>query len=253
MIEDPRCPICELKLETPFHILWECPSAMDAWGASCKLFQKSAMKGPGFINLLEGVLRHGQEEEIQLFAGLTRLLWLRGNEFLHEGRFTNPNVLVQMANSKVMEFNKLHEGNATEPTLAGRENMQNWKPPEADILKANWDAALNIKGGKMGMGVVIRDHAGGFRAAKCSFINGRFDPTVAESMQAVHAISLCKKLGIDYLCLEEDAKNVLSALLSREENWSPMGHIVADAKKLLEASNPGTLILSVARLILLLI
>jgi hypothetical protein len=35
--------------------------------------------------------------------------------------------------------------------------MQNWKPPEADFLKANWDAALNIKGGKMGMGVVIQD------------------------------------------------------------------------------------------------
>jgi hypothetical protein len=93
---------------------------MDAWDASCKLFLKSAMKGSGSINLLEGVLRHGQEEEIQLFTGLMRLLWLRRNELLHEGRFTNPNVLVQMANSKVMEFNKVHEGNATEPINTGR-------------------------------------------------------------------------------------------------------------------------------------
>jgi hypothetical protein len=46
-----------------------------------------------------------------------------------------------MANSKVMEFNKVNERNATEPTLAGQENMQNWKPPEAGFLKANWDAA----------------------------------------------------------------------------------------------------------------
>jgi ribonuclease HI len=68
-------------------------------------------------------------------------------------------------------------------------------------------------------------------------INGRFDPTVAEAMAAVHAISFCKKLGIDYLCLEGDAKNVVNALISREENWSPMGHKVADAKKLQEGFN----------------
>jgi ribonuclease HI len=56
-------------------------------------------------------------------------------------------------------------------------------------------------------------------------------------MAAVHAISLCKKLGIDHICLEGDAKNLVSALLSMEENWSLMGHIVADAKKLLEGFN----------------
>ena len=103
------CPICELKVETPFHILWECPQLWMLGGASYKLFQKSAMEGPGFINLFEGVLSHGREEDIQLFAGISRLLWLRRNEFLHEGRFTNPNMLVQTANS-VLEFNKAQKG-----------------------------------------------------------------------------------------------------------------------------------------------
>jgi ribonuclease HI len=82
----------------------------------------------------------------------------------------------------------------------------------------------------MGMGVVIRNHEGEFRVAKSSFINGRSDPTVAEAMAVVHAIGFCKEMGIQSLSLEEDAKNVVSALISREKNWSRKGHIVADAK-----------------------
>jgi hypothetical protein len=131
------------------------------------------MEGPGVINLFEGVLSHGREEEIQLFARISQLLWLHRNEFLHEGRFTNPNMLAQTAKSKVLEFNKVQEGYETEPESPREANMQTRKPPDAANPKANWDAAFNNKEGRMGMGVVIRDHEGGLRAAKCSFISGQ--------------------------------------------------------------------------------
>jgi hypothetical protein len=29
IIDDPGCPLCGLENETAFHILWQCPSAMD--------------------------------------------------------------------------------------------------------------------------------------------------------------------------------------------------------------------------------
>jgi ribonuclease HI len=74
--------------------------------------------------------------------------------------------------------------------------MHVWSPPMEGTLNANWDAASNVKGGKVGMGVVIQNHDGEFQAAKSNFINGRFDPTVAEAMAAVHAIGFCKKLGV---------------------------------------------------------
>ena len=86
----------------------------------------------------------------------------------------------------------------------------------------------------MGMGVVIRNNNGEFYAAKSSFISGCLDPTVAEALAAVHAINFNKELGIQRLQLEGDAKNVVNAIISREENWSRMGHIIDDAKKLLE-------------------
>ena len=56
-----------------------------------------------------------------------------------------------------------HEGE-----LTGRTDMEKWKAPFAGRLKANWYATLNIKGERMGMGVVIRDHAGCVKAVRYS-------------------------------------------------------------------------------------
>jgi hypothetical protein len=87
---------------------------MDAWSVSCKLFQKSTMDGPSFINLMEGILLRGNEEEVQLFAGISCLLWLHRNDMIHEGRFTHPNVLVQMARKKIADFSKVWQGSGWE-------------------------------------------------------------------------------------------------------------------------------------------
>jgi hypothetical protein len=48
------------------------------------------MDGPGFINLLEDVMLRGNEEEVHLFAGITRMLWMRRNTMIHEGKFIHP-------------------------------------------------------------------------------------------------------------------------------------------------------------------
>ena len=49
---------------------------------------------------------HDIEEDIKVFAGLTRLLWLKRNELIHEGVFTHPNKLVQRGVNGVTEFDE---------------------------------------------------------------------------------------------------------------------------------------------------
>ena len=44
-------------------------------------------------------------------------------------------------------------------------------------------------------------------------------------------------LGMHNLCLEGDAKIVVDALNSREENWSRTRHLVVDARNLLNGFN----------------
>ena len=63
IVNDPLCLICGAEPETLYHILWACPSAMDAWGASCRKFQKSSYQGRAFIQMVEEIVYHGSEEE----------------------------------------------------------------------------------------------------------------------------------------------------------------------------------------------
>ncbi|XP_059439185.1 uncharacterized protein LOC132171798 [Corylus avellana] len=186
---------------------------------------------------IEEVLLRGREEDIKLFAGLSRQLWLRRNMLLHEGVFIHPNMLVQRVVNGVADFGKAmgreyHEG---EPT--GSMDVEKWKAPPTGCLKVNWDAALNLTGGRMGMGVVIRDHEGCVRAVKCSLKQGSFDPAAAETMAAIHALKFCMAQGMLNIHMEGDAKNVVDALNSREENWSRTGHLVDEARNLLNGFN----------------
>jgi hypothetical protein len=50
---------------------------------------------------------------------------------------------------------------------------------------------------------------------------------------AVLTLPFCNEVGLEKVCLEGDAKNVVDALNFLEANWSRIGHIVADAKVLL--------------------
>ena len=71
IVEDQLCPICGVEPETPYHIPWACPSAMDLWGVSCKKFQKCSFHGLAFIHVLEEIVYHGSEEEKKLFTGIS--------------------------------------------------------------------------------------------------------------------------------------------------------------------------------------
>lgn len=73
VIEDPLYPLCGRDPETTLHILWDCPSAMVAWSVSCvKIQKKSSTTGQNFQQLMEEILAHYDEKEVQQFAGIAR-------------------------------------------------------------------------------------------------------------------------------------------------------------------------------------
>jgi hypothetical protein len=90
-----RCPICELEEETGFHIMWDCPSARDVWGGSLKKFQQCMISGCSFGQVVDFLHKNCEEEELSLFVGFARRIWVRLNEFVHNGKFLHPNKLLQ--------------------------------------------------------------------------------------------------------------------------------------------------------------
>jgi hypothetical protein len=86
-------------------ILWACSgdnytyimgvSFDSKWCAGCVKLQKSTINGSQFLQVVEEIFLTCDLQEIEQFVGMARRLWLRRNEFLHDGQFRHPNMLVQ--------------------------------------------------------------------------------------------------------------------------------------------------------------
>jgi ribonuclease HI len=151
---------------------------------------------------------------------------------MREAFATRRSVMVQKVKMAMEEYGQVMGSQSADTRQPEDRLDESWKAPSMGRLKANWDAALNKKDGRLGMGVVIRDHEGGLVAAQCRFQQGEVDPQVAEALSVVNALSFCLERGVKTISIEGDARNVVEAVKSHLDNWSIIGHVVADAKYL---------------------
>jgi hypothetical protein len=102
------------------------------------------------------------------------------------------------------------------------------------FVKLNWDASVDWKGKKMGIALIVRDHAGGVVVMACETKEFVHDPAVAEALAAKRGVELSAEWGIQKLLLEGDALQIVQALNSDTGEWAPYGMITMDAKQKLQ-------------------
>jgi ribonuclease HI len=235
VLTDPNCPICGRAVETTFHALWQCPAAQDVWSAGGVIFQKSYFDGPAFIQVVDGMMDRCNDLNLALFVGISRRIWLRRNEVIFGGGFfAHPNTIVQQAGQAEENFREVIAGDTHQFPFMEATARITWKAPPTDCLKVNWDAGIDRKKGRVGLGVIIRDHLGRVWASKSQTRRGFLDPTTAETMAALLAIQLCCEMGIQRVQLEGDAKNVITAVNSGEPDGSSRGQITEDIREMLK-------------------
>ena len=94
----------------------------------------------------------------------------------------------------------------------GKSNEQDrrWEKSPLGWIKVNCDAALDIKQGIMGMGVVLRDHGGMMRVARSVTQQGFLDPVSTEAQAVFLAIQLCQVSGVQKIIVEGDAQAIIN-------------------------------------------
>ena len=70
--------------------------------------QKCHFSGPDFLQVMEGVFGSCGQEDIALFVGIARRIWLRRNEVLHGGKFLHPSELILQTRKAITEFQQAH-------------------------------------------------------------------------------------------------------------------------------------------------
>jgi len=90
-----------------------------------------------------------------------------------------------------------------------------WQPLQSNVVKINWDAAVNKKKGCIGIGVIARDCQGNFMGAHIFFQKLVVDLKGAKTIAALHAVIFCKEVGFFVIVLEGDALHII-----KEINWA---------------------------------
>jgi hypothetical protein len=98
----------------------------------------------------------------------------------------------------------------------------------------NWDAAVDKRKNLMGVGIIVRNNLGAVIATQCAVQKFILDPSVAEAIGAKLGAEFGRTLGLYSIFLEGDTSEVVSALNREEEEFSRMGSIIAEARKILK-------------------
>jgi hypothetical protein len=57
--------------------------------------QKCSFTGPSFRQVVIGKMQKCETEDVVLFVGLAKRIWMRRNDLVHGGLFASPQVLLQ--------------------------------------------------------------------------------------------------------------------------------------------------------------
>jgi ribonuclease HI len=96
--------------------------------------------------------------------------------------------------------------------------------------EVNVDAALDRGAGKMGFGLIMRDHEGKLVAAKSIMRMGSWDSAAAEALAAYFGVILGQEIGVQKMILEGDAKQIIDAIQEKDRQDSMIGHLIDDVR-----------------------
>ncbi|XP_035546735.1 uncharacterized protein LOC118348703 [Juglans regia] len=232
VIKDSSCLICKKEHETSGHALWGCSGAQDVWSQGPIKVQKSSSQSDLFFNIWAELIGKLDSEELNEAAITLRLIWARRNDVLHGKAFKHPREIIAQARTELT----LHNETMQKMVGDNSENMTRvleWTKPAAGCLKVNWDVAVQMRMGRIGIGVIIRDHHGlviGALRANRPLKGSVFD---AEAYGLLLACVFCKEIGVRQICLEGDSKQVVDQMNQDSPNWSLGGCLISDAKEIL--------------------
>lgn len=136
--EEAQSLICFQEEETVEHIVWECPSTSDVWGANIIKIQKCRRGWGDFQQLLLEVVKRCDPNEVELFMVIARKLWMHRNHVVFGGDFNLPNQLLLEAEMMLKDFR--HSNSSTIQTLTSSPHTEEekWVPPPRNTVKINW-------------------------------------------------------------------------------------------------------------------
>ncbi|KAK3206766.1 hypothetical protein Dsin_020812 [Dipteronia sinensis] len=110
--------------------------------------------------------------------------------------------------------------------------INSWRPPDEECFKINCETAINEKEGRIGLGIVIRDHSGAVMASCFLTLAAFFDANTAETMAIYKGLIFSRDCGIFPCVIESDAAVVVK-WINEDSHWDSIsGNILVEISAL---------------------
>lgn len=188
-----------------------------------------------FGNLWERCNRRLNTEELELIAIIMRRLWLRWNGVVFRNQWKESQLTLATAQHDLEEFRLamsepvLVQGHLQQAQPMAR-NQIKWMPPDQEVIKLNWDAAVSSAQQSMGIGLVIQVFLEKVWACLCLSRPFYSSLVIAECLDLLKALDFCIDCGFWSVVLEGDAHIITHALNREDECLVSYGELIEEAK-----------------------
>ena len=116
------------------------------------------------------------------------------------------------------------------PTLpAPLKPKERWKPPDASLVKINFDGAIFRFENRSGIGVVVRTHTGAILASLAQSIPQAFQLAEIKAIAVARALEFGHEIGPTEVILEGDSELIVNSLKSGRANMASVEPLIQDA------------------------
>lgn len=197
------CPLCQEELENSEHLLWSCGILQCVW-SSLHISLPSFDVALDFKNRFVSTYLAGDGRQRRLISISLWCLWFHRNKLVHEW--------VKFSMSKVLGFIRgydqdlgLIHKNLYPSSSLGKEL---WRPPDADVIKINFDASY-VQEKKLAVTAALaRDCRGEVVGANTYLLEDVGNAFVAEARACERALLIARMMGFRRLLVEGDSNFV---------------------------------------------
>ncbi|KAG6627966.1 hypothetical protein CIPAW_15G166300 [Carya illinoinensis] len=214
------CAIPLSRMGASDKIIWGLTKD-DDWAEEGSPIHKWSSNGGDFEELWRKMDKELPQVDVERMVAIMQSIWSRRNTWIFENKFCSPTSVMKRALISLMDFQQVqNEGNSGEKKKNIAKEATTWQKLEEPYVKLNFDAAVEQREKRVGIGVVMRDFIGEVLLSLSAKIMHVASPFMAECKALDRALELCKELGLYSVWFEGDALQVMERVNREEEDES---------------------------------
>ncbi|KAL5783740.1 hypothetical protein ACOSP7_008769 [Xanthoceras sorbifolium] len=218
------CPLCDAAVEFVLHSLWLCRSLAESKAAVPFLASLRLPAEGSFLDFILACFSILLVHEMELLLVLLWRFWFRHNLAMHSAPLLSVEDTVGWSERFLVDF----QAAVAVPNVRCDLVVERWLAPSPGWVKINSDVAVDVRGRRLGFGVVIRDCTGKVLVSYTSLLLGLFSSDIGEALAILLGLRLAIDMGLSTVCVESDAASVVKQLSSRVTSCSDIGLILDD-------------------------